>query len=136
MLIFPLLTKSQTVYYDINGNEIHQQDTIKIPTTVAKQIVKDLISYDSTKAELYLTKSQLLYTENQSIIKDSIIMDYVQSGLLYEQRLTNEQHKYQTQQLYSTKLEKNIKKLKVKSTFNKILSSLIIGGLTYLYINK
>jgi hypothetical protein len=122
LLLFPLLVKSQ--------------DTIKIPNPIAKQIVKELISCDSSKAVLELTKEQLILTEHQSIIKDSIIFDYVQSGLIYEQRLSNEQIKFKTQQIYTNKLAKSIKKYKAKLLFIKITSSLITGTLTYFYIIK
>lgn len=140
ILTFLLLNnlKGQTLsYYDVMGNKITiMNDTIKLPTPVAKQIIKDLISGDSAKDELKLTQEQLLLTEKQSFIKDNIINDYVKSGLLYEQRLSNEQDKFKVFGLYTKKIEKQNKKLKTKLLFTKIIGGVIVGGLTYLYITK
>lgn len=112
------------------------QDTIHIPTYVAKQIAKDLVSYDSTKAVLGLTEEQLNLTEQKVVLKDSIITQYVQKGIMYEERIKNEQLKFDTQGTYIKQLEKKNKKLKVELLFTKITLSAIIGGLGYLYITK
>jgi hypothetical protein len=112
------------------------QDTIKIPTQVAKQIAKELVSCDSLKAIHELTKEQLTLTEQKVILKDSIIVGYVQKDIMYEERIKNEQLKFETQGLWIKDLQKQNKKLKVKLTFTKITLSAIIGGLTYLYITK
>jgi hypothetical protein len=112
------------------------QDTIKIPYSVAKQIAKDLVSCDSTKAILELTKEQLTLTENKVTLKDSIIAGHVQKGIMYEDRIKNEQLKFTTQGQYVNLLRKQNKKLKVKLAFTKITLGGIIGGLTYLYITK
>ncbi len=112
------------------------QDTIHIPTVVAKQIAKDLISYDSTKAILELTEDQLGLTEQKVVLKDSIIAQHTQKGIMYEERIKNEQLKFDTQGTYVKQLEKKNKKLKVKLLFTKITLSAIIGGLGYLYITK
>ena len=46
-----------TILISLSVLSIQAQDTIKIPTPVAKQIVKDLILGDSAKTELVLTKT-------------------------------------------------------------------------------
>jgi hypothetical protein len=112
------------------------QDTIKIPTQVAKQIAKELVSCDSLKAIHELTKEQLTLTEQKIILKDSIIAGHVQKGIMYEERIKNEQLKFETQGLWIEDLQKQNKRLKVKLTFTKITLSGIIGGLTYLYFTK
>jgi len=106
------------------------QDTIKIPTQVAKQIAKELVSCDSLKAIHELTKEQLTLTEQKIILKDSIIAGHVQKGIMYEERIKNEQLKFETQGLWIEDLQKQNKRLKVKLTFTKITLSGIIGGLT------
>ncbi len=121
-IVLPTLTKSQ--------------DTIHIPYSVAKQIAKDLVSYDSTRAILELTNEQLSLTEQKVVLKDSIIAGHVQKGLLYEERIGNEQKKYGVLEGYVKDLQKKNKKLKVKLLFTKITLSAVIGGLTYLYITK
>ena len=112
------------------------QDTIKIPTPVAKQIAKELVSCDSAKAILELTKEQLTLTENKVSLKDSIITGHVQKGIMYEERIKNEQLKFDTQGLFVKQLQKQNKKLKVKIRFIQITGTAIVGGLTYLYITK
>lgn len=112
------------------------QDTIKIPAPVAKQIVLDLISGDSAKAELELTQQQLTLTNKVVVLKDSIISSYIQKCNIYDERITNEQAKFNVQGLYVNQLEKSNKKLKVKLIFTKIISGAIVGSLGYLYLTK
>jgi hypothetical protein len=113
-----------------------QQDTIKIPTPVAKQIIKDLVSGDSAKAELKLSNEHITLLENKVILKDSIISGHVQKGIMYEDRIKNEQLKFDTQQKWVEQLRKDNKKLKVKLRFIQITGTAVIGGLAYLYITK
>ena len=113
-----------------------QQDTIKIPTPVAKLIVKDLVSGDSAKAELKLTNEHVILLEKKVTLKDSIISGHVQKGIMYEERIQNEQLKFDAQGLWVEDLQKQNKKLKVKLTFTKIVGTAIAGTLTYLYITK
>jgi hypothetical protein len=122
LICLPLFTKAQ--------------DTIKIPTPVAKQIVKDLVSGDSAKAELKLSTENITLLEKKVILKDSIISGYVQKDIMYEERIKNEQLKFDTQQKWIEQLRKDNKKLKVKLRFIQITGTAIIGGLTYLYITK
>lgn len=113
-----------------------QQDTIKIPTPVAKQIVKDLLTGDSAKAELKLVTNQISLLEQKILLKDSIISGHVQKGILYEDRIKNEQAKFAAQSTWINVLKKENKKLKIKFRFLQITGTAIIGGLTYLYITK
>jgi hypothetical protein len=55
---------------------------------------------------------------------------------MYEERIKNEQLKFQTQGLWVSDLQKQNKKLNTKLTFTKIISGIIIGSLGYLYIMK
>ena len=112
------------------------QDTVKIPTPIAKQIAKELVGCDSLKAIHELTKEQLTLTEQKVVLKDSIISNHVQKGIMYEERIKNEQLKFDTQGKFVDILRSQNKKLKVKLVFTKITLSSIIGGLTYLYFIK
>lgn len=137
LIIIPILLKAQVTTYDSQGNAYYATtDTIRIPFLVAKQITKDLISGDSAKAELRLCTDHVTLLEQKVILKDSIIAGHVQKGIMYEDRIKNEQLKFTTQGIYVSQLEKNNKKLKVKLLFTKITLSGIIGGLAYLYITK
>lgn len=113
-----------------------QQDTIKIPSPVAKLIVKDLVSGDSAKAELKLCNENITLLEKKVTLKDSIISGHVQKGMLYEERIKNEQLKFDAQQLWVDQLRKDNKKLKAKLVFTKLLGTAVIGGLGYLYLTK
>ena len=137
LLSIPVLVKSQTVTYNSARNVNYMVvDTIKLPYPVAKQIVKDLVSGDSAKAELKLSTITISLLESKVILKDSIISGHVQKGIMYEERIKNEQLKFDAQGLWVKDLQKQNKKLKVKLTFTKITLGGIIGGLTYLYFIK
>lgn len=112
------------------------QDTIHLPYPVAKQITKDLISGDSAKVELGLCNEHVSLLEQKVSLKDSIITGHTQKGIMYEERIKNEQLKFDTQGKWVDQLRKQNKKLKVKLAFTKITLSAIIGGLTYLYFTK
>ena len=120
LLCLPLLVKSQ--------------DTIKIPTPIAKQIAKDLVSCDSIKALHILTIEELILTQNKLILKDNIISNYVDKGIMYEERIQNEQSKFKVQELWVDDLRKENKKLKVKVLYTKISMGAIIGFLGYLLL--
>lgn len=122
IILLPILAKSQ--------------DTVKIPYPVAKQITKDLISGDSAKAELSLCTERVTLLEQKVSLKDSTITGHIQKGTLYEERIKNEQLKFDTQKIYIGELEKKNKKLKVKLLATKISLGAIIAGIGYLYIVK
>ena len=125
LMFLPLFGEAQT-----------QQDTIKLPVTVAKQIVKDLVSGDSAKAELKLCNENITLLEKKVILKDSIISGHVQKGIMYEDRIKNEQLKFETQGKWIKDLQKQNKRLKVKLTFTQITLTGVICFLGYLYITK
>jgi hypothetical protein len=124
LAFLPLLVSAQT------------QDTIKLPLPVAKAIVKDLVSGDSAKAELKLANEQVTLLTQKVSLKDSIILGHVQKGIMYEDRIKNEQLKFDTQGLWVKDLQKQNKKLKVQLRFVQVVGAAIVGGLTYLYFTK
>ena len=124
LMLLPVLGNAQT------------QDTVKLPIHVAKPIVKDLVSGDSAKAELKLCNENTTLLEKKITLKDSIISGHVQKGLLYEERIKNEQLKFDAQQLWVDQLRKDNKKLKAKLIFTRLLGTAIVGGLGYLYLTK
>ena len=124
LAFLPLSGKAQT------------QDTIKLPIHVAKQIAKDLVSGDSAKAELKLTNEHIVLLNQKIVLKDSIISGHVQKGIMYEDRIKNEQLKFDAQKVWVDQLRKDNKKLKVKLRFIQITGTAVIGGLAYLYITK
>lgn len=124
LMLLPMFGNAQT------------QDTVYIPSHVAKQIVKDLISGDSAKAELKLCNENVTLLEKKVTLKDSIISGHVQKGMLYEERIKNEQLKFDAQQLWVDQLRKDNKKLKAKLIFTRLLGTAVVGGLGYLYLTK
>ena len=120
LLCLPLLVKSQ--------------DPIKIPTPIAKQIARDLVSCDSIKALHALTIEELILTQDKLILKDNIISNYVDKGIMYEERIQNEQSKFKVQELWVDDLRKENKKLKVKVLYTKISMGAIIGFLGYILL--
>jgi len=115
---------------------VKSQDTIHIPTYVAKTMAKELVSCDSAKAILELTKEQLSLTENKVVLKDSIISNYVRKEDIYKQVITNQEQKFELQGQWVNELRKQNKTLKAKLTFTRIISILFTGFITYIYIKK
>jgi hypothetical protein len=112
---------------------VKSQDTsIKMSTSTARRVAKDLVICDSTKAMLEVTKEQLSLTEQKVVLKDSIISNHVNKGLLYEARIQNEQDKFKIQGMWVEDLRKQNKKLKANLTFTKIVLSVALGGLILL----
>jgi hypothetical protein len=137
LLFCPLFVLSQSPSYDMNGNvTYYKQDTIKLPVLVAKQVVKDLVSYDSLKAVHALTIQQLTLTERKVDVQSNIIKAHEEKGIMYEQRIKNEQEKYTVQGKWVEDLRKQNKRLKVKLRFIQVAGAAVGGVLTYLYITK
>lgn len=115
---------------------VKSQDTIKIPTPVAKTIARELISCDSTKAILTLTKEQLSLTENKVVLKDSIIANHVKKEDVYKQVITNQEDKFKLQGEWVSELKSQNRKLKAKLTFMQTATTIFVAVLTYIYVRK
>lgn len=121
----------------------HGQDTIKIPVGVAKQIVKDLVTCDSNKAILDVTKEELVLTRTKVELKDSLLANAgsrifnLQHQLTNQEAISNNYNKLfeDTKQQYKN-LAKEYKQYKVKSRFVKVVGTIGFGALLYLYITK
>lgn len=113
---------------------VKSQDTIHIPTHVAKIIARDLVSCDSSKAILTLTKEQLILTENKVVLKDSIIINYIKKENVYKQVITNQEQKFELQGQWINELRKQNKVLKTKLTFTRVVSVLFVALITYINI--
>lgn len=115
---------------------VKSQDTIKLPTPVARQITTDLTKCDSVKVVHELTVKQLTLTENKSVLQDSIIKFYRQKCKMYDVMLTNSEKKFQVQKAWSEDLRKENKGLKARLLYTKItmgVSTLFFG---YLLLHK
>ena len=109
---------------------VKSQDTsIKMSTSTARRVAKDLVICDSVKAILEVTKEQLSLTEQKVVLKDSIISNHVNKDIMYETRIQNEQDKFKIQGMWVEDLRKQNKKLKANLTFTKIILSVALGAL-------
>lgn len=112
------------------------QDTVHIPAPAAKAIVRELVSCDSIKAIHELTVEQLTLTEYKVSLKDSIIKGHVDKGLMYEERIKNEQSKFEVQGRWVEDLRKDIRRLNGKLLYTKITMGSIILGLGYFLLRN
>lgn len=110
---------SSLTAFSQKGTDTLPSKTFSIP--VVKQIVKDLLSGDSAKAQLNIVNKQLI--ENTKIIqlKDSTIQKLNVKISGYEDIVKMERDKYK---IVETELKSTEKKLKKEKTKNKILGSL------------
>lgn len=123
--------------YDFNGNVTYfHKDTVKLPNYVAKQVIKDIISGDSAKAELKLTQEQLLFTEQKLVVKDTIIEFYKQKEDYYVQLIQAEKSRASLWRGQYKQLQLDYKKAVRSNTFLKITIGVLTGTFGVLYIIK
>ena len=106
------------------------------PIPVVRQIMKDVISGDSAKAQLKLTEEMLSETEKKVVMKDSVIITLRMKETNYLTMIDAEKQKFQIQENYSKKLEWDLKKEKVKNKFKSILGTGIIAVMGFFLITK
>jgi len=113
-------------------------DTQKIvlPVPVAKQIVIDLLRGDSAFAQLKMSNQQIVELETKVSLKDSVIEKMKLKEENYNLIITDERRKTEIYQKELKITQKELKRIKAKRTFTNIISGVLIGTLTYLYITK
>lgn len=138
LIAISLCAKTQNLpTYDSLGNvTYYAEDTIKLPFSVAKKVARELVSCDSAKAILELTKEQLVFTENKVILKDSIIANHIKKEDVYKQVITNQDQKFELQGQWVSELRSQNRKLKAKLTFMQIATTAFVAVLTYIYVRK
>jgi hypothetical protein len=112
-----------------------------LPKIVAKEVVKDLIRKDSLESELNITKTNMGLLKNNIIAKDSIISS--KNGIieLYKEKENNyntmidlkDSQKKNLEDLVK-KLNKDLKKQRVKLATRTTFGVIVIGGLSYLLL--
>lgn len=109
---------------------------VPIPVTVLRQIAKDLTLGDLAKEELKLVQEQLK-DANQKIDTQTQIIELLRKNeTYYVQIIENGETSFLTLKDYVEKLEKENKKIKVRSKFKSVLLGGVIGGLVYLLITR
>lgn len=113
-------------------------DTQKIvlPVPVAKQIVIDLLRGDSAFAQLKMSNQHIIELENMVSLKDSVIDKMKLKEENYNLIILDERKKTEIYQKELKITQKELKRIKAKRTFTNIISGVLIGTLTYLYITK
>ncbi len=113
-------------------------DTQKIVLSVpvAKQIVIDLLRGDSAFAQLKMSNQHIIELENMVSLKDSVIDKMKLKEENYNLIISDERKKIEIYQKELKFTQKELKRIKAKRTFTNIISGVLIGTLTYLYITK
>jgi hypothetical protein len=121
-------------------NKRYPKDTISTPLAVAKPVLisaaKDLIELDGTKEILKIKDTIISLNEIRIIGKDSIITKYKSKETNYKNFIINQDEQIQAWQLQYNNTIKENNKLKFQSKTQRILSYIIIGGLSYMLILK
>jgi hypothetical protein len=103
---------------------------------VAKQIVIDLLRGDSAFAQLKMSNQHIIELENMVSLKDSVIDKMKLKEENYNLIISDERKKTEIYQKELKITQKELKRIKAKRTFTNIISGVLIGTLTYLYITK
>jgi hypothetical protein len=107
-----------------------------LPVPVAKQIVIDLLRGDSAFAQLKMSNQHIIELENMVFLKDSVIDKMKLKEENYNLIISDERNKTEIYQKELKITQKELKRIKAKRTFTNIISGVLIGTLTYLYITK
>jgi hypothetical protein len=107
-----------------------------LPVPVAKQIVIDLLRGDSAFAQLKMSNQHIIELENIVSLKDSVIDKMKLKEENYNLIISDEKKKTEIYQKELKITQKELKRIKAKRTFTNIISGVLIGTLTYLYITK
>jgi hypothetical protein len=135
ILIITLLT--------ISTASFAQDTTINLPKSVAKEVVKDLIRLDSISYENKILKSNFDLLQQNSVLKDSIIVNKNTIIDLYKEKeaVLNMMIGVKDQQVSNatkavSDLNKELKRTKRRKTLSEIGATAIIVGLGYLLVTK
>ncbi len=109
---------------------------INIPVPTVKKITIDLLKGDSAIVQLDLSNRMIVELQAKTVLQDNIISNYEKKEQNYLGIVTELGKKVSVYQTELKNTQKELKKVKAKRTFGKIISGVIIGGLTYLYITK
>jgi hypothetical protein len=132
MLVLTIMTSS----YAFSQNATTTIEYINIPVPTVKKITIDLLRGDSALAQLDLSNRMIAELQSKTVLQDNIISNYEKKEQNYLGVVTELEKKVSVYQTELKNTQKELRKLKAKRTYGKIISGVIIGGLTYLYITK
>jgi hypothetical protein len=125
-----------TSSYAFSQNATTTIEYINIPVPTVKKITIDLLRGDSALAQLDLSNRMIVELQSKTVLQDNIISNYEKKEQNYLGIVTELEKKVSVYQTELKNTQKELRKVKAKRTFGKIISGVIIGGLTYLYITK
>lgn len=121
-------------------NNRYPKDTTTNPLPLAQPVLvsaaKDLAELDGAKQIIILKDSSITTLEAKVTVKDSIITKFENKESKYKLILTNKDKEIAGWEDQYNQIDLQLKKLKVKSKFQRIGSYIVIGGLGYLMLAK
>jgi hypothetical protein len=124
------------VSFSQTATTTNKDSIVVLPAKVAKLIAKDLVAYDGLKLEHKVTLELVTGLESKIGTQSSIIKQYEVKDIQWKQMITNYDSQVLAYKNMTNSLQNDLRKAKVRGFYNKFGLSLIIGGLTYLYITK
>ena len=116
-----------------------QKDTVKtiqLKRPIAKLVIKDLITGDGAREEIKLLGTKLFLIETKLVFKDSIILNLNKSVMNFENILYTKEGQLDVAQELSLRLQKDLKKQKVKTKIFQWGSGTLIVGAIVLSLLK
>jgi hypothetical protein len=121
-------------------NQRYPKDTMYNPLPLAQPVLvsaaKDLVELDGAKQIIVLKDSSIHTLEAKVTVKDSVISKYISKEDKFRLILANKDKEIAGWEDQYNQIDLQLKKLKVKSKFQRIGSYVVIGGLAYLMIAK
>ena len=118
---------------------IEHKDTnkIEIPAYIAKQMILDLVSGDSAKAQLAIVYDMYKTMEKKSMLQDSMLKAYQIKNQAFAKQVLLYKEK-ETQYINYTKdLKKDVKKAKLKNHLATGIGTLVaLAGLLFLFVSS
>lgn len=107
---------------------------IRLEKPIARLVIKDLIMWDGTKQELFLTQDKVKLLEQKIVFKDSIISNLNTQITNYKSIMDTRSEQLALSQELSNKLQRDLKKEQVKGKM--VAGTGILGILAVLFILK
>ena len=107
---------------------------IRLEKPIARLAIKDLIMWDGTKQELFLTQDKVKLLEQKIVFKDSIISNLNTQITNYKSIMDTRSEQLALSQELSSRLQRDLKKEQVKGKM--VAGTGILGILAVLFILK
>ena len=109
-----LIILMMTSFISFSQNDIDTL-SIRLEKPVAKLVIKDLITGDETKEELGLSVKKFQLLEQKIVLKDSVITNLNDQISNFNTMISTKQDQLNLSQELSKKLQKDLKKQKLKT---------------------